>query len=104
MPWNDGPKCLSTGSHPFPSLSLRFFHAFPKQRACSQAIVHLTFIATVALHVQIVTKNVLCHFAFRCQNCTEAGYRCHWCTYRGVCTDDVKTECPGEFILPIQVC
>ena len=35
--WNDRPKCLSTGSHPFPSLSSRFFHPFPKQRACSQA-------------------------------------------------------------------
>ena len=26
-------------SHPFPSLSSRFFHTFPKQRACSQASV-----------------------------------------------------------------
>ena len=34
---NSSPKCLSTVSHPFPSLSLRFFHPFPKQRACSQA-------------------------------------------------------------------
>ena len=52
----------------------------------------------------IVTKDVLCHFAFRCQNCAEAGYRCNWCTYRGICTNDVNTECPGEFIPPIQVC
>ena len=37
-----------------------------------------------------------------CQNCAEAGYRCNWCTYRGICTDDVNTECPGEFILPIR--
>ena len=56
------------------------------------------------MHVQIVTKDVLCHFAFRCQNCAEAGYRCNWCTYRGICTNDVNTECPGEFIPPIQVC
>ena len=81
-----------------------FILAFPKQRACLQATVHLTFIATTALHVQIVTKDVLCHFAFRCQNCAEAGYRCNWCTYRGICTNDVNTECPGEFIPPIQVC
>ena len=39
--WNDRPKCLSTGSHPFPSLSSRFFHPFPKQRACSQAKVYM---------------------------------------------------------------
>ena len=104
MPWNDCPKCLCTLSHPFPSLSLQFFHLFPKQRACSQATVHLTFIAATALHVQIVTKDVLCHFGFRCQSCAEAGYRCNWCTYCGICTDDVNTECPGEFILPIQVC
>ena len=45
-----------------------------------------------------------CHFAFRCRNCAEAGYRCNWCTYRGICTDDGNTACPGEFILPIQVC
>ncbi|XP_073230094.1 plexin A3-like [Porites lutea] len=37
-----------------------------------------------------------------CQNCAEGGYRCNWCTYRGLCTDDVNAECPGEFILPIQ--
>ena len=37
VPWNDGLRCFSTGSHPFPSLTLRFFHPFPKQRACSQA-------------------------------------------------------------------
>ena len=30
-------QCLSTGSHPFPSPSSRFFHPFPKQRTCSQA-------------------------------------------------------------------
>ena len=35
--WNSHPKCLSTGSHLFPSLTLQFFHPFPKQRACSQA-------------------------------------------------------------------
>ena len=35
--WNDGPKWLSVGSHPFPSLPLRFFDPFPRQRACSQA-------------------------------------------------------------------
>ena len=28
-----------------------------------------------------------------CQNCAEAGYRCnYWCTYHGICTDDVNTE------------
>ena len=37
VPWNDGLRCYSTGSHSFPSLNLRFFHPFPKQRACSQA-------------------------------------------------------------------
>ena len=31
MPLNDGPKCLSTGSHPFPSLSSRFFHPSPNR-------------------------------------------------------------------------
>ena len=29
--------CLRKGWNPFPSLSSRFFHSFPKQRACSQA-------------------------------------------------------------------
>ena len=27
-------QCLSTGSHPFSSLSSRFLHPFPKERAC----------------------------------------------------------------------
>ena len=30
------PQMFSTGYHPFPSLTLRFFHPFPKQRACWQ--------------------------------------------------------------------
>ena len=37
----EGPKCLSTGSHLFPSLTLWFFHPFPKQGACSQATSRL---------------------------------------------------------------
>ena len=34
---NNGLKCLSTGSHPFPSVSSRFFHPLPKQGACLRA-------------------------------------------------------------------
>lgn len=37
-----------------------------------------------------------------CRNCAEGSYKCYWCTYQGICTDDGSTRCPGEFILPTQ--
>lgn len=40
---------------------------------------------------------------FRCINCAEGNYTCKWCTYRGICTSNGNVDCPGEFIMPLQV-
>ena len=55
------------------------------------------------LHIQTANKGALHYSVFRCRNCVERGYKCSWCTYLGLCTDDVNAECPGESIQPIQV-
>ena len=61
------PVCLSTGSHLFPSLTLRFFHPFPKQRACSQATSMLasqTSPVEVELFFSTQTLSFFCYNKF----------------------------------------
>ncbi|KAK2550072.1 Plexin-A4 [Acropora cervicornis] len=38
----------------------------------------------------------------RCRHCAEGRYDCSWCTYLQKCTNDGTTDCPGEYIHPVQ--
>ena len=76
---NNGLKYLFTGSHTLPSLSLRFFYPFPRQRACSQANIQRQSLLTRYYSIKDSLSNpcYTCDLLARCnqllspQNCSN---------------------------------